>query len=52
MVLGVIWAMTEKPGTGEAIAAVVIGYGAGVAIAFRFARAPRVAAQAVQEANA
>jgi len=52
MVLGVIWAMTEKPGTGEAIAAVVIGYGAGATIAFRFARAPRVAAQAVPEANA
>ena len=52
MVLGVIWAMTEKPGTGEAIAAVIIGYAVGAAIAFRFARAPQVAAQAVPEANA
>ena len=52
MVLGVIWAMTEKSGTGEAIAAVVIGYAVGAAIAFRFARAPRVAVQPAPEANA
>ena len=49
MVLGVIWAMTEKSGTGESIAAVVIGYAVGAAVAFRFARVPQIAAQAVAE---
>lgn len=52
IVLGVIWAMTEKSGTGESIAAVVIGYAVGAAIASRFARVPRVAPKASTEANA
>lgn len=49
MVLGVIWAMTEKSGTGESIAAVVIGYAVGAAVAYRFGRVPQVAARAVPE---
>jgi hypothetical protein len=35
-VFGIVWNMTHKPGTGEAIAAVVIGYAAGVLFATRF----------------
>jgi hypothetical protein len=52
MVLGVMWAMTEKPSTGIAVVAVVVGYAVGAAIALRFARAPRVAAEAVAEPTA
>ena len=36
LVLGIIWNMTQKPGTGQAIIAAVIGYAAGVAFALRF----------------
>lgn len=36
MVLGIVWNMTHKPGTGEAIVAVVAGYAAGVLFASRF----------------
>ena len=48
VVLGVIWNMTQKPGTFEAILAVLIGYGLGAAVALRASRpsgeeAPRVA---------
>jgi hypothetical protein len=44
IVLGVIWNMTLKPGWGAAIAAVVVGYAAGVAVALRFTRGPAVEA--------
>jgi hypothetical protein len=46
MVLGVMWAMTEKPGTGIAILAVVVGYAVGAALALRFSHAPAVAPEA------
>lgn len=49
MVLGVIWAMTEKPSTAIAIVAVVVGYAVGAAIALRFARTPVIAAEAAAE---
>jgi hypothetical protein len=52
MVLGVIWGMTEKPGTGGAIAAVVVGYAVAAAFALRFARVPRIAAEALVEPTA
>jgi hypothetical protein len=52
MVLGVMWGMTEKPGTGIAVVAVVVGYAVGAAIALRFARAPRISAEAVAEPSA
>jgi hypothetical protein len=48
IVLGILWNMTNKPGTGEAIAAVVIGYAAGVAFAMRFASPTAPAAAAVE----
>ena len=38
IVLGVVWAMTQKPGTGGAIAAVVIGYVVGGLAALYFAK--------------
>jgi hypothetical protein len=47
LVLGVVWNMTQKPGTGSAIAAVVIGYAVGVALGMRFTKAPP---EAVREA--
>jgi hypothetical protein len=40
LVLGVVWVMTVKAGTGSAIAAAVIGYGFGAAFGFVFTRAP------------
>jgi prolipoprotein diacylglyceryltransferase len=38
--LGIVWNMTQKPGTGESIAAVVIGYAVGAIVATRLMRAP------------
>jgi len=39
LVLGVVWNMTEKPGWGGSIAALVVGYAVGVAIALLASRA-------------
>jgi hypothetical protein len=51
IVLGIVWNMTQKPGTGGSIAAIAGGYAVGAAIAWRFARAPVVeAAPAVEPA--
>ena len=52
IVLGIMWNMTQKPGTGEAIAAVVIGYLVGAALAYPFTRADTVAEQAVVDPTA
>jgi hypothetical protein len=52
LVLGIMWNMTQKPGTAEAIAAVAIGYGVGVALAFPFTKVGAVAEQAVVEPTA
>jgi hypothetical protein len=52
IVLGIMWNMTQKPGTVEAIAAVVIGYAVGAALAFPFTRADAVAEQAVVDSTA
>ena len=38
IVLGVVWVMTQKPGTAGAITAVVVGYAAGAVAALRFAQ--------------
>jgi hypothetical protein len=40
LVLGIVWSMTAKAGTGSAIAAAVIGYVVGAAFGFLFTRAP------------
>jgi hypothetical protein len=41
LVLGVVWVMTEKPGLGESVAAALVGYGVGAALALWFSRAPQ-----------
>jgi uncharacterized membrane protein len=38
IVLGILWSMVNKPGIGEAIAAVLVGYAAGAAVALPFTR--------------
>ena len=40
MVLAIMWNMTQKPGTGESILAIVVGYAVGLALALRATRAP------------
>jgi hypothetical protein len=40
VVFGIVWNMTQKPGTGGAIAAVAGGYLVGAALALRLCRAP------------
>ena len=37
---GIVWNMTQKPGTGEAIAAIAGGYAVGAILAFLLTRAP------------
>lgn len=44
IVLGVVWNMTEKPGTGTAIVAVAVGYLVGAAFALQFGRRPAISA--------
>jgi hypothetical protein len=41
IVLAIVWNMTEKPGWGESIASVLIGYAVGVGLALLFSRAPQ-----------
>jgi len=41
VVFGVVWNMTQKPGLGGAIAAVVVGYAVGVVLALLLSRAPQ-----------
>ena len=41
IVLGVVWNMTEKPGWGEAIAAVVVGWAVGASLAILATRAAK-----------
>lgn len=49
IVLGVMWNMVEKPGTGGAIAAVLVAYAVGASVAVRMSRLPAVQAAAVTE---
>ena len=41
IVMGVVWNMTQKPGWGGSIAAVLVGYAVGAALALYFSRAPQ-----------
>ena len=41
VVFGVVWNMTEKPGWGGSIAAIVVGYAVGAGLALLFRRAPQ-----------
>jgi hypothetical protein len=47
IVLGVLWNMVNKPGTGQAIAAVLVGYAVGAAVALPFTRGQAIEAQTV-----
>jgi hypothetical protein len=49
LVLGIVWDMTEKPGWGGSIAAVLVGYAAGVALALLASRAPQEELAAASE---
>jgi hypothetical protein len=49
VVFGIVWNMTEKPGTWSAVAAIVVGYAVGAALALRLARTGGVEAVAVSE---
>ena len=40
LVLAIVWNMTEKPGWGGAIAAMVVGYAVGAIVALLASRAP------------
>jgi len=50
VVFGIVWNMTEKPGTAGAVAAVVVGWAVGAALALRLARTGDVEAVAATEA--
>lgn len=41
LVLAIVWNMTEKPGWGESIAAVLVGYAVGAGLALLLSRAPQ-----------
>jgi hypothetical protein len=49
VVLGVVWSMTQKPGTASAIAAVVVGYAVGATFGWRFTKAPAAELPAAAE---
>jgi hypothetical protein len=49
IVFGVVWNMTQKPGLGESIAAVVIGYAVGAALALLVTRSAKEELGAVSE---
>lgn len=49
VVLAIVWVMTEKPGWGGAIAALVIAYAVGIAVGIALARKPAETADAALE---
>jgi hypothetical protein len=52
IVLGVVWNMTEKPGLGESLAAVLVGYAVGAALALLVTRSPKEELAAAPDAAA
>ena len=52
IVIGILWNMINKPSTAEAIAAVVVGYAAGAAVALPFTRRQAIDARAVTDSAA
>src|SRR5947207_14310692 len=52
VVFGVVWDMTQKPGTAAAIAAVLGGYAVGAVIALQFTKAPAAELAAASEPTA
>jgi hypothetical protein len=51
LVFGVVWNMTEKPGWGGSIAAALIGYGVGAALALLITRSSKEELAAVPDAG-
>ena len=49
IVFGIVWDMTQKPGTGSAIAAVVVGYAVGAAAGWQLSRLPATAVETAVE---
>ena len=49
IVLGIVWNMTQKPGTAGAVAAVLVAYAVGAALALLLGKAPASEAGAVTE---
>ena len=49
VVFGIVWNMTQKPGVGGSVAAVVGGYAVGAAVALWLRRTPREELAAVRE---
>lgn len=49
LVLGIVWNMTQKPGTASAVATLVIAYAVGVVVALWSSRAPADAPVSVTE---
>lgn len=49
VVLGIVWVMTEKPGWGGGIAALVVGYAVGIALAVGVTRRAALAVDTVAE---
>jgi hypothetical protein len=52
IVLGVVWNMTQKPGLGESIAAVLVGYGVGAVLALLVTRSAKEELAAAPDAAA
>jgi hypothetical protein len=52
IVLGILWNMINKPSTAEAIAAVVVGWAVGAAVALPFTRRQAIDARAVTDPTA
>ena len=52
LVFGVVWNMTEKPGLGGSLAAVLVGYAVGAALAVLVTRSPQEELAAAPEAAA
>jgi hypothetical protein len=50
VVLAIIWNMTEKPGTGTAVVAVIVGLAVGALLGYRMSRLPSAAARAGESA--
>ena len=51
LVLGIVWNMTEKPGTAAAIASCAAGYAVGVGLAYVFSRGGEHAPQAATQSS-
>jgi hypothetical protein len=49
VVLGIVWDMTQKPGTATAVAAIIGGYAVGAILALRFTKASAAELTAVTE---